>query len=121
MTHNSKKNHNHTAVQDGDDYVYPTKKIRETKTRNRKHDKNLIKAGLIDEEYCEENSPEDDWYDDQPMSEPVSMDCNIDDYNYNETEDEIDGINDYYADKKYDDNDKLDDVNTNWDRRWEDY
>ena len=48
MAHNSKRNRRHTTAQDGDDYVYPTKKVRETKTRNRKRDAALIKAGLVE-------------------------------------------------------------------------
>lgn len=49
MAHNSKRNRHHTTVQDGDDYVYPTKKMG-NQTRNRKHDKSMIKAGLTDYE-----------------------------------------------------------------------
>lgn len=50
MAHNSKRNRRDTTTQDGDDYIYPTAKVRETKTRNRKHDSNLIRAGLEDQE-----------------------------------------------------------------------
>ena len=52
-----------------DEYVYPTKKIREMKTRSRKHDANLIKAGLADHEnrefdaFIEEDENDDDFYD----------------------------------------------------------
>ncbi len=51
MAYNSQKykqSKRGTAYDKEDDYVYPTKKVREKKTRNRKYDKNLIKAGLID-------------------------------------------------------------------------
>lgn len=94
MAHNSKRNHHHTTVQDGDDYVYPTKKIRETKTRNRKRDKNLIKAGLIDHANTNDNSFEVEWYNDEPMSERDHDLEMVEDYNrmiteHNAMEEEI--------------------------------
>lgn len=51
-----------------DEYVYPTKKIREVKTRSRKYDASLIKAGLADHEnkkfdIFEEENEDDDFHD----------------------------------------------------------
>lgn len=97
MARNSKTNRHH-PTQDGDDYVYPTKKIRETKTRNRKRDKNLIKAGLIDQ-VCQDNADADDWYDDEPMSERDHDLEMVKDYNkmiteYNAMEEEIADLHD---------------------------
>jgi len=59
VAHNSKRNNKHTTKQDGDDYVYPTAKIKETKTRSRRADHDLIEAGLLDHEFGEEGSLEE--------------------------------------------------------------
>lgn len=62
MAYNSrhKKKTRPVVINDNeDDYIYPTKKSREQKTRNRKHDKNLIKAGLADYERHKKDSFED--------------------------------------------------------------
>lgn len=51
MTYNSrhkKQSKLVTSYDQDDDYIYPTKKIRETKTRNRRSAANQIKAGLFD-------------------------------------------------------------------------
>jgi hypothetical protein len=106
VAHNSKRNKRHTTAQDGDDYVYPTKKARESKTRGRKRDKNLIQKGLVDYE----NIPleEAEWYDDQPMSMlDVEQDI-IDDYNqmvidFNEAEEEAKRYDQTFRDDLYDD------------------
>ncbi len=72
MAHNAKRNRRDTTAQDGDDYVYPTAKVRETKTRNRRSDKNLIKRGLVDFENTDLDDFEEkelsEWYDDTPMA-----------------------------------------------------
>lgn len=77
MAHNSKRNRRHTTVQDGDDYVYPTKKLRESKTRNRKKDANLIKAGLVDHENKKFDAFLEEGEDDQ-FNDPHFMDYEID-------------------------------------------
>lgn len=66
MAHNSrqKKQFKPAPTYDEDDYVYPTKKVGQ-QTRNRRSDRKLIKAGLI--EHNNINHSLDDWYDDEPM------------------------------------------------------
>ena len=106
---NRKKRDNNS---EDDEYVYPTKKGREHKTRDRRSSKNLIKRGLIDHEYGDpEDTPmsdlvedqaimddyndmiyefnhpidddyEDDWYDDSPMREPDDYDSTLYSYTY---------------------------------------
>lgn len=68
MAHNSKRNRRHITAQDGDDYVYPTAKVRETKTRDRRSGKNLIQRGLADQENLDfdafkQEGEDDDFYD----------------------------------------------------------
>lgn len=81
MTHNPKRNRRDTTTQDGDDYVYPTKKGREYKIRNRKHDKNLIKAGLVDYENLEEDSFVDEEYNGESMSQSIEEEVAMAEYN----------------------------------------
>lgn len=120
MAHNSRRNRRDSTTHADDEYVYPTKKIRETKTRNRKRDKNLIKAGLIDQAN-QDDTDANDWYSDEPMSQHDHDQEMMDDYNemivnFNAAEEE--DIND--ADD-FDSHMDFDDVNTDWDHRWEDY
>lgn len=101
MAHNSRRNRRDVTTHDDDDYVYPTKKSG-NHTRNRRHDFNLIKAGLTDLENIENDSFEegeadDTWYDDTPMASDEDIAAEMDDVF------------------------ELNDVNTDWDHRWEDY
>ncbi len=84
MAHNSKRNRRDTTNQDGDDYVYPTKRVKNN-TRNRNHDRNLIKAGLIDNKYGDNDTPmsdliegEEEWYDDTPMASDEDIAAELD-------------------------------------------
>ena len=109
MAHRSKNNsHRHPPVIDDDDYVYPSKKIRETKTRGRRHDKNLIKDGLI--AYA---NPDEDSFDDE--EEDLLADQMImDDYNemiteFNRVDEDEDDIEDWDHHHSHDDiNDEYD-------------
>lgn len=62
-----------------DDYVYPTKKVGQ-QTRNRRSDRKLIKAGLVEHENPEEIIHDEDWYDDQPMTQTAEDITNQADY-----------------------------------------
>lgn len=74
MAYNSKKNRRDTT-QDGDDYIYPTAKVRENKTRDRRSDRNLIEKGLIDAEFASfDECEEGEIYDDTPMYSPEELD-----------------------------------------------
>lgn len=73
---NSRRNRRDVTTHDDDDYVYPTKKIRETKTRNRKYSANLIKAGLTDHENLKFDEFEQEGEDDQP-NDPNFLDYEI--------------------------------------------
>ena len=98
MAHRSKNNsRRHPSTIDDDDYVYPTKKVRETKTRNRRSDKNLIKAGLAEYQNRQENLPEDEWYDDSPMEKSDEDQVLMDDY-YDHL-DQINSIVEYAIDE----------------------
>ena len=114
MAHNSKKNKRHAPKQDEDDYVYPTAKVRETKTRGRRHDANLIKDGLLAYENPDEDADENE-------DQEIMDDCNDMITEFNETQDVI--FNQDDADE-YDhiDHDTLHDaIMDDYDYEWEDY
>lgn len=87
MAHNSRKNKHYNDTEEGDDYVYPTKKIRETKTRNRRYAKNLIQAGINEYEH-----PEDFIEDEDDMLQT-----------YEEAEDALEWEDDYERQQEEDD------------------
>jgi len=122
VAHNSKRNNKHTTKQDGDDYVYPTAKIKETKTRSRRADHDLIEAGLLDHEFGEDddetNAP-DDFYDDAPMELPEENDDDFD-CRYREHDDLED--DEHLNDAEADIYDHLhDDLTSDYGHDWEDY
>lgn len=94
VAHNSKRNKRDTTRQDGDDYVYPTAKIRETKTRSRRDDADLIEAGLIEHENLDPNTGEEEWYSDEPM---VSQDEDEEDQAVLDDLDDEDIDDDFYT------------------------
>lgn len=95
MTNKTKQNRkNRDNNSEDDEYIYPTKKGREHKTRNRRSDKNLIKRSLVD---YENGDP-----DDTPMSDLVEDQEIMDDYNEMITEFN-DNLDDPYEDDWYDD------------------
>ncbi len=78
MTNKTKQNRkNRDNNNEDDEYVYPTKRVKNN-TRNRRSDKNLIKKGLVDLENSDDL--EDDivelegWYDDTPMASDEDID-----------------------------------------------
>ena len=101
MAHNSKRNRRHTTAQDGDDYEYPTAKIRETKTRNRKRDSDAIEAGLVAYENQDPDFDAEDWYDDEPMPTPTNEDQQLLD-EYNEMIEEFNSPPDDYTEHDFD-------------------
>lgn len=114
MAHSYKKKNYHNAS-DEDDYVYPTKRVREN-TRNRRSDRKLIKAGLIEHNNIDLSL--DDWYDDEPMvqtNEEITNQAEYEDKAL-DGDDETITENDVYG-THWD----LEDINTKWDHRWEDH
>lgn len=111
MAYNSrhkKKNKLAASFDDGDDFVYPTKKVGKG-TRNRRRDANLIQDGLIEHQNLDIEGNPKDWYDDQPMDQEI-----LDDYNemvieFNEAE------KDFYDHLDDDYNDAVDEIYGSWD------
>jgi hypothetical protein len=93
VAHNQKKNErfvkDYYNDPNGDDYIYPTKKGRDKKIRERKHGKDLIKKGLLAQEEVENNAHHDDnnWYDDRNIIQTNENQQIQDDY-YDRLEDE---------------------------------
>ena len=87
MAHKAKRNKRHIPHQDDEEYVYPTKKIRESKTRARRSDKNLIRDGLLAHE-----NPEDEFTNNIGEDQEIMDDYNemITEFNAAEEEDDID-------------------------------
>ncbi len=72
MTNKTKQNRkNRDNNNEDDEYVYPTKRVKNN-TRNRRSDKNLINKGLVDLENTGFDDFEEgelsEWYDDTPMA-----------------------------------------------------
>ena len=109
MAHNVKKNKRHSPSIEEEDYEYKSAKVRETKTRNRRHDRDVIAAGLDAYENPEHSVEEDE------------------DELLNDYEDMIDRINateydDDYDDSCFDDFDRDDNLeNFDDDDDWEAY
>lgn len=98
MAYNTRHKKQIASHDNGDDYVYPTKKIREMKTRSRKHDSNLIQAGLADYENKEFDLREEEGETDQ-FNDPNFPDYEVEElmekYGDTETVDIGDDINSY--------------------------
>lgn len=101
MTNRTKQNRKHRDNNnEDDDYVYPTKKVREDKIRERRSSKNLIKAGLIDFENPEHDSFEEEEgeiYDDKAMDEAIMAEYYEDLQEHEELIQEMDEIDQAHA------------------------